>query len=62
MIPSKDEAIAKVTEELKKEGFGVLTEIDVANPVESIAAIKNESLNEVAKTVKSKLKRVIENI
>lgn len=24
-----DEAIAKVTEELKKEGFGVLTEIDV---------------------------------
>ena len=26
---SYDEAIAKVTEELKKEGFGVLTEIDV---------------------------------
>lgn len=25
-----DEAIAKVTEELKKEGFGILTEIDVA--------------------------------
>ena len=24
-----DEAIEKVTEELKKEGFGVLTEIDV---------------------------------
>ena len=24
-----DEAIARVTEELKKEGFGVLTEIDV---------------------------------
>lgn len=40
----------------------MLTEIDVANPVESIAAIKNESLNEVAKTVKSKLKRVIENV
>ena len=26
---SFDEAIAKVTEELKKEGFGILTEIDV---------------------------------
>lgn len=26
-----DEAIQKVTEELKKEGFGVLTEIDVRN-------------------------------
>ncbi len=26
---SMDEAIAKVTEELKKDGFGVLTEIDV---------------------------------
>ena len=26
---SFDEAIVKVTEELKKEGFGILTEIDV---------------------------------
>ena len=26
---SFEEAMAKVTEELKKEGFGVLTEIDV---------------------------------
>src|SRR5210317_1086295 len=115
-----DEAINKVTEELKKEGFGVLTEIDVkaalkkkinvdfrkyrilgacnpsfaykallaedkigtmlpcnvivqekedgnievaaVNPVASMQAIKNENLGEIATTVQSKLKQVIENL
>ena len=115
-----DEAINKVTEELKKEGFGVLTEIDVTaalkkkinvdfrkyrilgacnpsfaykallaedkigtmlpcnvivqekedgkievaavNPVASMQAIKNENLGEIATTVQSKLKQVIENL
>ena len=115
-----DEAINKVTEELKKEGFGVLTEIDVTaalkkkinvdfrkyrilgacnpsyahkallaedkigtmlpcnvvvqetesgkveiaavNPVASMQAIENESLGEIAVTVQSKLKQVIENV
>jgi uncharacterized protein (DUF302 family) len=115
-----DEAIDKVTEELKKEGFGVLTEIDVTaalkkkinvdfrkyrilgacnpsyahkallaedkigtmlpcnvvvqetesgkveiaavNPVASMQAIENESLGEIAVTVQSKLKQVIENV
>ena len=115
-----DEAIEKVTEELKKEGFGVLTEIDVTaalkkkinvdfrkyrilgacnpsyahkallaedkigtmlpcnvvvqetedgkveiaavNPVASMQAIENESLGEIAVTVQSKLKQVIENV
>jgi len=115
-----DEAITKVTEELKKEGFGVLTEIDVTaalkkkinvdfrkyrilgacnptfahkallaedkigtmlpcnvivqeredgkievaaiNPVASMQAIENESLGEIASTVQSKLKQVIENV
>ena len=115
-----DEAIEKVTEELKKEGFGVLSEIDVTaalkkkinvdfrkyrilgacnptfahkallaedkigtmlpcniivqeredgkievaaiDPVASMQAIKNESLGEIASTVQSKLKQVIENV
>lgn len=30
-----DEAIEKVREELKKEGFGVLTEIDVKNTLKN---------------------------
>ena len=115
-----DEAINKVTEELKKEGFGVLTEIDVTaalkkkinvdfrkyrilgacnpsfaykallaedkigtmlpcnvvvqetkggkveiaavNPVASMQAIENESLGDIAVTVQSKLRQVIENV
>ncbi len=115
-----DEAISKITEELKKEGFGVLTEIDVTaalkkkinvdfrkyrilgacnpifahkallaedkigtmlpcniivqdredgkievaaiNPVESMRAVENDRLGEIASTVQAKLKQVIENI
>ena len=115
-----DEAIDKVTEELKKEGFGVLTEIDVTaalkkkinvdfrkyrilgacnpsfaykallaedkigtmlpcnvivqekedgkievaaiDPIASMQSVQNESLGEVAATVQSKLKQVIENV
>ena len=115
-----DEAIDKVTEELKKEGFGVLTEIDVKqalkkklnvnfrkyrilgacnpqyaykalqaedkigtmlpcnvivqetedgkievaaiDPVASMQSVQNESLGEIATTVRSKLIKVIENL
>ncbi|MHB8930302.1 MAG: DUF302 domain-containing protein [Melioribacteraceae bacterium] len=115
-----DEAIEKVTEELKKEGFGVLTEIDVKetlkkkldvdfrpykilgacnppfaykalqseeqiglmlpcnvivyvndksetvvaaiDPIASMQAVKNETLGEVADTIQSKLKKVIESL
>lgn len=115
-----DEAVAYVTEELKKEGFGVLTEIDVKatmkkkidkdikpyrilgacspnhafqalnaepliglmlpcnvvvretdngkieisaiDPIESMCAVKNEKLAEVAKVVREKLKKVIESL
>ncbi len=115
-----DEAITKVTEELKKEGFGVLTEIDVTaalkkkinvdfrkyrilgacnpsfahkallaedkigtmlpcniivqeredgkievaaiDPVASMQAVENKSLGEIASTVQSKLKQIIENV
>jgi uncharacterized protein (DUF302 family) len=115
-----EETIIKVTEELKKEGFGVLTEIDVKqalkkkldvdfrkyrilgacnpqyaykalqaedkigtmlpcnvivqetedgkievaaiDPVASMQSVQNESLGEIATTVRSKLIKVIENI
>ncbi|MFA7420589.1 MAG: DUF302 domain-containing protein [Melioribacteraceae bacterium] len=117
---SFDETLIKIVEELKKEGFGVLTEIDVketlknklqvdfrrykilgacnptfaykalqteenlgvllpcnvvvqekddhtiqvsvVNPMESMEAVKNELLGEVASEVSAKLKRVLENM
>lgn len=115
-----EDAITKVTDELKKEGFGILTEIDVqetlknkldvdfrkykilgacnptfaykalqteetlgvllpcnvvvqekedgkvqvsvVNPMESMQAVKNPALEEVAVTVSSKLQKVLENL
>lgn len=117
---SFDEAISKVTEELKKEGFGILTEIDVketlkkkldvdfrkykilgacnppsaykalqaeetlgvllpcnvvvqekeggkvqvsfVNPMESMQAVKNPALEEIAAEVSSKLLKVLESL
>ena len=117
---SFENAIARVTEELSKEGFGVLTEIDVKktmkakldvdfrnfkilgacnppfaqraleaedkiglmlpcnvivhelsegivevaaiDPLESMKAVENPELEDVAKEVQDKLKRVIENL
>lgn len=117
---SFEDAITKVTEELKKEGFGVLTEIDVKetlkkkldvdfrrykilgacnppfaykalsieenigvllpcnvivqekengqvqvstiNPMESMQAVQNENLREIASEVSSKLNKVLENL
>lgn len=117
---SFDEAISKVTEELKKEGFGVLTEIDVketlkkkldvdfrkyrilgacnppfaykalqveetlgvllpcnivvqekdngvvqisaVNPMESMQAVKNPELEEIASTISAKLKNVLQSL
>jgi uncharacterized protein (DUF302 family) len=53
-----DTSIEKVTEELKKEGFGVLTQIDVKETL----AVKNESLGGIAMQVKEKLDRVIGNL
>lgn len=115
-----DTTIEKVTEELKKEGFGILTEIDVketfkkkldvdfrkyrilgacnpnmayqaiqhesrigamlpcnvivqelengkvevsaVDPVASMMAVENDQLGEVAKDVRNKLQKVIENL
>ncbi len=117
---SFDETLQKVSDELKKEGFGVLTEIDVKetlknklqvefrrykilgacnpvfaykalqseenlgvllpcnvvvqekedhtiqvsviNPMESMQAVQNEALGEVAVEVSAKLKKVLENL
>jgi len=117
---SFDEAITKTTEELKKEGFGILTEIDVketlkkkldvdfkkykilgacnpgfahkalqaedkigtmlpcnviveehedgtvevsaVNPLDSMQAVQNSSLSDIAGEVKSKLEKVIQAI
>ncbi len=117
---SFEDTIVKVTEELKKEGFGILTEIDVKdtlkkkldvdfrrykilgacnppfaykalqteenlgvllpcnivvqekedstvqvsaiNPMESMQAVQNESLGEVAAEVSTRLKKVLENL
>ena len=117
---SFDEGIKRVTEELQKEGFGILTEIDVKDtlkkkinvdfkkykilgacnppfaykalkaeknvglmlpcnvvvqekdeknieisaidPIESMKAIENDELRDVANEVRSKLKKVIENL
>ncbi|MDA3906147.1 MAG: DUF302 domain-containing protein [Bacteroidales bacterium] len=117
---SFEEAVKRVTEELKKEGFGVLSEIDVqatlkkkldvsfkkyrilgacnptfayealkvenkigamlpcnvivqemedgktevaaVDPVASMQAVENDKLGDVANEIRSKLKKVIENI
>lgn len=117
---SFDEAIEKVTEELKKEGFGILTEIDVKetlkkkldvdfkpykilgacnppfahkalqseeqiglmlpcnvivyvndagktivaaiDPIASMQAVQNDTLGELAETIQSKLKKVIDSM
>jgi len=115
-----DEAILKVTDELKKEGFGILTEIDVqatlkkkidvdfrrykilgacnppnaykalqaeenigvllpcnvvvqekedgriqisaVNPAESMKAVGNQNMGEIASDIADRLKRVIDNM
>jgi len=72
--PSFDDAVLKITEHLKNEGFSVLTEINVQetlkrkidistiNPKESMQASKNSELEIVAEDISSRLERVIKSL
>ncbi len=71
-----DSAIEKVTEELKKEGFGTMllcnvivqelpddkVEVAAIDPLASMQAIENPSLKGVAQQVREMLKKVVENL
>ncbi len=65
-----DDAIAQVTDELKKEGFGVLTEIDVAATLKEklgedmppYRILDAPEIEPLAAQVKERLTRVMENI
>lgn len=56
---SYSDAVTKVKNELKEEGFGVLAAID---PVKALGMSEDKRVNEIAKEIKSRLTRVIENI
>ena len=57
-------AIDRVTEALKSQGFGVLTEIDVsiANPMEMFKVVDNQELQGLAGKVDGKLRAVLDTL
>ena len=64
-----DKAVELVTEALKKEGFGVLSEIDIqqklfaaVDPAASMMAVENKQLADIAGEIKIKLERVIASL
>ncbi len=70
-----DRAVELVTEALKTEGFGVLSEIDIqqklkenlveiaaVNPVASMMAVDNKQLAGIAGEIKTKLEKVIASL
>ena len=73
-----DDIVQKTTEALKKEGFGVLTDIDVSatlkkklneeievaaiDPVASMRAIENSELKGIADQIQEKLMKVINKL
>jgi hypothetical protein len=60
-----DHAVARVIEELKKEGgkgTGGHVEVSAIDSIASMQAVKNPKLEGVAQQVQAKLKRVIENL
>jgi hypothetical protein len=59
-------AVERTKEELVKEGFGVLSEIDISatlkNPEAALELTGNPEVREVAKEVKVRLERVLNRV
>ena len=59
-----ERAVERTREELAKEGFGVLTEIDVAamDSVAALALTGNDAVRPLALDVRERLERVLERL
>lgn len=59
---SYKDALQKVTEELQKEGFGVLTEIDVRATLKKKSVVGRDDIEPIAEQVNQKLIKVIKSV
>ena len=59
-VTSLEETLTKVTDELKKEGLGILTKVEVAaiNSVQSKQLVENPPLKIITGRIKAKLHNV----